>query len=120
MNVQMNGLLEQIRTQLEAEGDAWNVFDDYLSSVLDALLVDHDLNEEHMLDIVFSAAQDWVDAGKLPEIPDDSADASEVDAWVAAAKDADFLKAVVAAAEDIEDDEDEDEDEDAEEDGEEA
>lgn len=112
MNAQMSGLLEQMRTQLVAE-QGWNpaleadsdqmdgdeVFDAYLSDLLDVLMADYDVSDEDALDFVFSVADEQVEAGTLPPIPDDDADAGAVVEWVEAAKAAGLEAAVMAAAE---------------------
>jgi hypothetical protein len=137
MYAQMNTLLEQMRTQLktEAEGgeeawgpdsdakgpgvgkpgesgaenepDVWAAFDLYIGDIVDDLTEKYELGEDEALDFVFTIADEAVDSGMLPEIPDESADEEDVAVWLGKAGSAGFermvLDAAIEASEDSED-----------------
>lgn len=137
MYAQMNTLLEQMRTQLKAEAeggeeawgpdsdargpgvgepgesgaenepDVWAAFDMYIGDIVDDLTEKYELDEDEALDFVFTIADDAVEDGLLPEIPDENADEQAVAVWLGKAGSAGFermvLDAAIEASEDSED-----------------
>jgi len=117
MNAQMNGLLEQMTRLLSEDGeddeggdDVMDVFDLYLSGILEPLIEQYETDEEEALAFVFSVADEMIEAGTLPPIPEE-ADDEALSAWVGAAKTAGLSAAVMKSAEESSESADEDEDE---------
>ncbi len=74
--------------------DVEDALDMYLSGMVDSLLNQYDATDEEAADTVFAAIDQAVQAGKLPELPADSASPEEISSWVGKATIANLQKLV--------------------------
>ena len=70
-------------------------FDDYMDSVLGAVLDEYDVDEDDAVDYIIEIADELADDGLLPYFPDEDSTSEEITDWVAAAQSAGFAGLVI-------------------------
>ncbi len=124
--VEMNGVLSQMRVQLEGEeafgpdsdqqsshtGDGkggtlgaenenniWDAFDFFIGNIVDNLLETFDISEDDAVDFIFTIADELAEDGKMPFIPSEDDDEKGVASWLGSAGTLGFERVVLDAAE---------------------
>ena len=128
MNARVNGLLENIRKNLDedpafgpeqpgvvagshgdsqpGEGGADNIpdtedaLDKYLNGCIESVVDECSVAEDDAIDFVFGVADELAEKGKLPEMPDEDADDEDIALWLGKANTIGFQQVVLKAARD--------------------
>lgn len=127
MNGLMVGLLEQMRVKLtegeeafgpdsifwtgdvgtpdesgadnDEDSEVFESFNLYFDDIIRDLQDEYDVTESDAEDFAFSVLREMVDAGEIPDLPEDEDDIAALSTWIGAAKSAGFEARVLEAAE---------------------
>lgn len=94
----------------DADSDVFESFNLYFDDIIRDLQDEYDVSEADAEDFAFSVLREMVDAGEIPDLPEDEDDIAALSAWIGSAKSAGLevrvLEAAEAEAEDPEEAED--------------
>ncbi len=76
-------------------GAAEDAVEDFLSAIVDQLVLEHDFDEDEAINLVFSCAEELALEGSLDPIPDEGDDEADA-AWLAQASSVSFANYVLA------------------------